>query len=102
MSRFSISLLVAVIALGALAARVALAEEFKCEGTLSKIEGNNITVKTADAQHELLLAPATKITLDGKPAKANDLKVGYRVKCTADKEGDKTTCRTLDATTASG
>ena len=39
----------------------------------------------------MTLAPASKITLDGKPAKSTDLKVGQTVKCTADKEGVKVT-----------
>jgi hypothetical protein len=101
MSRIAISLLVAVAALCALSARIALAEELKCEGTIAKIEGNNVTVKTADAQHELMIAPTTRVTLDGKAAKATDLKVGFKVRCTADKDGDKVSCRAIEATTAS-
>src|SRR5262245_852182 len=101
MSRVAFSLLVAVVALCALSARIALAEEVKCEGTIAKIEGNNVTVKTADAQHELTVGPTTRITLDGKAAKASDLKVGFKVRCTADKEGDRATCRSFEATTAS-
>ena len=100
MSKFAISLLVAAVTLCTLAARVALAEEAKCEGTIAKIEGNNLTVKTADEQHQLTLAPTTKITLDGKPAKSTDLKVGFKVKCTANKEGAKAMCTSVEATTA--
>lgn len=97
MSKVAFSLLVAVVALCALSARIALAEEAKCEGTIAKIEGNNVTVKTADAQHELTVSPATRITLDGKAAKASDLKVGQKVKCTAEKEGDRLSCRSIEA-----
>jgi hypothetical protein len=101
MSKVAFSLLVAVVALCALSARIAVAEEVKCEGTIAKIEGNNVTVKTADAQHELTAGPATRITLDGKAAKLSDLKPGFKVRCTADKEGDRVACRSIEATTAS-
>ena len=99
MIRFALTAVVAV-ALCAVATQVALAEEVKFEGTVAKVEGSNVTIKAADAQHEMALAPATKITLDGKPAKASDLKVGQKVKCTCDKVGDKLTCRTIEATSA--
>ena len=101
MYKLAISTAVVAVALCAVVTRAALAEEAKCEGTIAKIEGSNVTVKTADAQHEVALAPATKITLDGKPARASDLKVGYKVKAVCDKEGDKLTCRSVDATSAS-
>lgn len=97
MSKVAFSLLVAVAALVAMSARIALAEEVKCEGTIAKIEGNNVTVKTADAQHELTVAPSTKITLDGKAAKSSDLRVGQKVKCTANKEGERATCLAIEA-----
>jgi hypothetical protein len=99
MFKLAVSTLAVAVAL-CLVGSVALAEEVKCEGTITKIEGSNVTVKAADAQHEMTLAPATKITLDGKPARASDLKVGFKVKCTCDKEGEKVTCRQLDATSA--
>jgi hypothetical protein len=98
MIRFALTAV--VVALCALTCQVALAEEFKCEGTVAKVEGANLTVKAADAQHEMTLAPATKITLDGKPARASDLKVGQKVKATCDKVGDKLTCRSIEATSA--
>ena len=101
MSKFAISLLVVAAALCTLAGKIALAEEAKCEGTIAKIEGNNLTVKAGSEQHDLTLSPATKITLDGKPAKSTDLKVGYKVKCAANKEGAKAMCTSVDATTAS-
>ncbi len=99
MIRFAMMAVVAV-ALCALAGQVALAEEFRFDGTVAKVEGANVTVKSADAQHEMALAPATKITLDGKPAKASDLKVGQKVKCICDKVGEKLTCRSIEATSA--
>jgi ABC-type enterochelin transport system substrate-binding protein len=98
MSRFAFCLVVAVAALGALSAQVAFAEEVKSEGTIAKIEGNQVTIKAEDAQHEVMLGPSSRITLDGRAATQRDLKVGQKVKCTADKEGDKLTCRLLEVT----
>lgn len=100
MQKLAISSLVLAVVLCAVVSRMAQAEEVKCEGTIAKIEGAMVTVKTADAQHELTLAPTTKVTLDGKAARASDLKVGYRVKCTGNKEGDKATCTSIDAFSA--
>jgi hypothetical protein len=102
MNKFAISSLVLAVALVAVVSRVANAEEVKHEGTIAKIEGATVTVKAADAQHEMTLAPATKITLDGKPARAADLKVGYKVKCTCDKDGDKSSCKAIEAFSAAG
>jgi hypothetical protein len=98
MCRFAISIVVALAVIGSFASRAARAEEAKCEGTIMKIDGENVTVKTATNQeHHLLVVPATKIMLDGKAAKPNDLKVGQHVKCTANKEGDKMTCNMIEA-----
>jgi len=98
MNKVVISSLVAAVALLAVVSRVAMAEEVKHEGTISKIEGATVTVKAADAQHEMTLSPTTKITLDGKPARASDLKVGFKVKTVCEKEGDRVTCKQFDAT----
>jgi hypothetical protein len=82
------------------ASRVAVADDTKCEGKITKIEGNQISVKTTTEEHQLTVGPATKITVDGKPAKSTDLKVGQRVKCTAEKDGTKLTCTSIEATQA--
>lgn len=100
MYKFAMSLLVAVAVLGLFASTAVLAEEVKCEGTIAKIEGTQVTIKAADAQHEVTLSPASKITLDGKAAKSTDLKVGQKVKCTADKQGTKATCTLLEVTSS--
>jgi hypothetical protein len=99
MSRLAISLLVMVAVLCTFSA-VALGEEVKHEGTIAKIEGSNLTLKAADAQHEMTIGPTAKITVDGKPGKATDLKVGQKVKVTCNKEGTKLTCTAVDATSA--
>jgi hypothetical protein len=82
--------------LGTVASAVAYAEEVKCEGTITKIEGEQVTVKTATEEHHLTVLPATKIVVDGKPAKSTELKVGQKVKCTANKTGDKVTCTSIE------
>jgi hypothetical protein len=78
---------------------VARAEELKCAGVITKIEGQIVTVKTVDAQHELTALPSTKITLDNKPGQLSELKVGYKVRCLSDKEEKKILLRSLDAVT---
>lgn len=98
MGRFIIGLLV-VIAIGNHLSHAAWAEETKCEGTIAKIEGEKVTVKTPTNQEQTMwVVPATKIMLDNKPAMPMDLKVGQRVKCTCNKDGDKMTCNTVEAT----
>jgi hypothetical protein len=99
MVRLTISFVVAVAVIGTFANRVLRAEEIKCEGTIIKIEGEKVTVKTrANEEQQMLVVPATKIVLDGKPAKTTDLKVGQRATCTCTKEGEKMTCHMIEAT----
>jgi hypothetical protein len=98
MFRFIISLVVAVAVIGSYASRVARAEEVNCAGTITKIEGEKVTVKTpTNEEQQMLVVPATKIMLDGKAAKPMDLKLGQRVKCTCDKQGEKMTCHMIEA-----
>jgi Cu/Ag efflux protein CusF len=96
MFRIAVSLIVAVAVLGTVASAIAYAEEVKCEGTITKIEGEKVTVKTDKEDHHLNVLPATKIMVDGKPAKSSDLKVGQKVKCVAEKQGDKVTCVSIE------
>jgi hypothetical protein len=98
MSRFVLTSVVALVIAFGFAARVALAEQVKCEGTITKIEGEKVTVKDAGNQEKSMeVVPSTKIMLDGKPGKPADLKVGQHASCTCDKQGDKMTCNTVDA-----
>ena len=86
MSKLVICLLMG-LALCTMVTAVAYAEEVKCEGTIAKIDGQTVTVKT-DAESHIMTADAkTKVTLDGSAAKVTDLKVGQKVKCTCNKEG---------------
>jgi hypothetical protein len=100
MLRFALTTVVAVAIVGSFAVRVALAEQVKCEGTITKIEGEKVTVKDGgNRDQHMEVVPATKIMLDGKAAKPSDLKVGQHVSCTCDKQGDKMTCNTIEAKT---
>jgi len=100
MFRFAISMAVALAVIGSFTSRAAQAQEAKCEGTISKVEGEKVTVRTTtNEEHQLTVVPSTKVMLDGKAAKPSDLKPGLKVKCTANKEGDKLTCNMIEATT---
>jgi hypothetical protein len=96
MFRLAVSLILAVAVLGTVASAVAYAEEVKCEGAITKIEGEKVTVKTDKEDHHLTVLPSTKIMVDGKPAKSSDLKVGQKVKCVAEKQGEKVTCVSIE------
>jgi len=90
--------LAALLAISTQFSRVASAEEVKCEGTITKIDGEKVTVKTpANQEQHMWVVPATKVMLDGKAAQPTDLKIGQRVKCTCTKEGEKMTCNTIEA-----
>jgi ribosomal protein S1 len=100
MIRLTITTLLALALVGAFGTRAALAEEVKCEGTITKIEGEKVTVKTpANQEKQMWVVPATKIMINGKEAKPNELKVGQQVKCTCNKEGNKMTCNMIEVST---
>ena len=74
---------------GALAAFVtqsATAHEGTHEGKVVKTDHGKLTMtrKGEEKQHTLDVAASATITLDDKPAKLGDLKVGYQVKVTND------------------
>ncbi len=70
------------------------------EGSIVKVDKDQMTIKSADAQTLVGLAPTTKYTLDGKAAKLEDLKPGFKVKTNCKKEGTKFIAVTIDATSA--
>jgi hypothetical protein len=97
MFRVILSLAV-VLAIGSQFSRIASAEEVKCEGTITKIDGEKVTIKTpANQEQHMWVVPATKVMVDGKAAKPTDLKIGERVKCTCNKDVDKMTCNMIEA-----
>jgi hypothetical protein len=100
MSKLVVALLMG-LALAIFATAVAVAaEDVKCEGTIAKIDGANLTVKAAAESHTMLTDAKTKVTLDGSAAKFSDLKVGQKVKATCTKEGTKLTCVSIEATSS--
>lgn len=96
MLRLAISATLAVAVLGMVASAIAYAEEVKCEGTITKIEGEKVTVQTTKDDHTMTVLPSTKVMVDGKPAKSSDLKVGQKVKCVCNKDGDKMICTMVE------
>jgi hypothetical protein len=99
MSKFVVALLLG-LALVVSATSVVWAEDVKHDGTITKIDGANVTVKTATDSVTMNVDDKTKITVNGSAAKLADLKVGQKVKCTCTKAGTKFTCTVLDATSA--
>jgi len=94
MCRLAIGLLAATVLFGTMARQAALAEEVKCDGIITKIDGDTVTVKSAQEQ-QMKVEPATKITINGKPGTPLDLKVGQKVKCLCERSGQSMTCTTL-------
>jgi ribosomal protein S1 len=94
MCKLAIGLIMAAVLLGTIARQVAYAEEVKCEGTITKIDGDMVTVKAAQEQ-QMKIEPATMISINGKPGTSMDLKVGQKVKCVCEKSGKSMTCTTL-------
>lgn len=70
------------------------------EGSIVKVEKDQLTIKSADAQQQIGLVATTKYTLDGKAASLEDLKPGFKVKTTCKKEGTKFIAVMVDATSA--
>ena len=100
MSKFVVALLMGLALVTFATAIAVAAEEVKCEGKIAKVEGATLTVKTDTESHTMTADAKTKITLDGSAAKASDLKVGQKVKCTCTKDGTKLTCVSIEATSA--
>lgn len=91
MFRKTISLLtVAVLA------RAAVAEDHKCAGMITKIDGEMVTVKSDSAEYQMKVEPATKITAGDKPVMINELKVGQKVSCVCDKKDGELLCKTME------
>jgi len=95
MARAFLAAVFAIALVGSLALRVSRAEEVKCEGTITAIDGDIIVLKDATEEHQMKVEPATKIMFNGKPGSAMDLKVGQKVKCVCEKKGEEMVCTTL-------
>jgi Cu/Ag efflux protein CusF len=93
--------LMAVVAL-AVFVGTAFADEPKPgahEGKVVKVEPGKLTMSDKDGknQHAHAIPATTKITLDGKPAKLEDLKPGNMVKVMVEKQDDKFVVVSIDA-----
>ena len=83
---------VAALALAALVGGTAMAAEKTHEGTVVSAVGGKLTMVDKDGknEHSHMVAATTKISLDGKAAKLEDLKKGDVVKVTTDDAGKVT------------
>jgi hypothetical protein len=96
MFRFPIPAFVGAVLLAALSLAAVRAEEVNCQGAISRIEGEKVTVKTMADEQQLLLEPATRIVINGKPGSPTELKIGQEVKCLGDKRDGKVTCTSIE------
>ena len=90
-AKFAIGLVMA-LAVAALVGGTAIAAEKTHDGTVVSAVGGKLTMVDKDGknEHSHMIAATTKITLDGKAAKLEDLKKGDVVKVTTD-DGGKVT-----------
>ena len=95
MVRAIVSTIIGMMVFGLLV-NAAAAEEAKCEGAIVKIEGENVTVKSAAGEQQMKVGPGTQITSGGKPVKPMDLKVGQNVKCVCDRREGQMICTTME------
>jgi hypothetical protein len=95
MVRAMVSMIVVVMFFG-LFVHAAAAEEMKCEGTIVKVEGENVTVKDATNERLMKVEPGTQITSGGKPVAVMDLKVGQKVKCVCERRDGEMICTGME------
>jgi hypothetical protein len=96
MNRITVLGWIAIVLVGVLTARLTWAEEVKVEGSLTKIEGQLITIMNSGQAAQMKIEPATKILMHGKPIESRELKVGQKVRAVGDRSGGQTTCTTLE------
>lgn len=101
MTRLVLSLfVVAAVMLAGTSVLTAADDAVTHEGSIVKVDKDQMTIKGEEAQTVVGLTPTTKITLDGKAAKLEDLKPGFKVKTTCKKEGTKFIATLVDAKSA--
>lgn len=86
MSRYILSLAMVAAVLSLIGTSTAIAADSSHEGTVVSAGAGKLTMtKTGEtAQHSHDVGDDAKITLDGRPAKLEDLKAGFHVKVTLD------------------
>ncbi len=97
----TLPLLLAVLAVALFVAAPVLAADETQEGLVKKAEANKLTMTDKDGKNEATheVAKTAKITCDAKECKLEDLKVGFKVKVTITKEGDKNVASKIEAST---
>jgi hypothetical protein len=74
------------------------AESF--HGRIVMVTDNKVVVATTSEQRTVVVAAATQITLDGKPAKLEQLSAGVRAMIVAEKSRDDFVAKTIAAMSA--
>jgi hypothetical protein len=69
------------------------------EGTVVKAENGKLTMMSKDTkrEHSHDIPATAKITCDGKDCKLEDLKKGYNVRVTVEKQGERNVVTRIDA-----
>jgi hypothetical protein len=94
------SSVVAFLAIALLVTGIAFAAE-TVQGKVVSAQANKLTMTDNDGERHVLQVNAdTKITLDGKAAKLEDLKAGQAVTATFQKEGTNLIAQKIDAKAA--
>ena len=92
---------VAVFGLMLAVAASSRAADQNYDGKIKSASATQVVVTVADKDHTFKVDATSKITLDGKEAKAADLKAGDKVKVTAtQQEGGGMLATKIDATRA--
>jgi hypothetical protein len=90
----------AILTLAVLSTRLPAADEAKThEGIVVSASADKLVMTDNEGkkEHSHMVSTATKITLDGKPAKLADLKKGHFVKVTTTKLNEKDVVTAIDA-----
>jgi cell division protein FtsL len=102
MSRLVLSLLLVAALVMSISGVAALAADTdSVDGKITKLDKGNVTIQTADKKDTVVTVnDATKVKVDGKAAKAADLKVGMKAKASCKKDGTKHVAVSIDASKA--
>jgi hypothetical protein len=93
--------MVAAFLIGISGATALAADTETHDGKITKVDKGNVTIQSADKKDTVMTVnDATKVKVDGKEAKAADLKVGMKAKATCKKEGTKHVAVSIDASKA--
>ena len=96
MLRYSLPLFFVAVAIALFAVQPAVADDKTHEGTVVSASAGKLTMTMTgdDKKHTHDVAQNAKISLDGKAAKLEDLKMGFHIKVTTD---DKNVVKSVEA-----